>query len=1051
MFFDVNFLSSYGPGFSFEVTDINNHEQVVGNLTAYQHLPNPFPYFDSFSSAILLPAYTIYAGHSDHPLTPDPRNVSAYAHAINDHGHVLLSIYGEIGGVVYIAGGFIYEIETATLTPISPYFQPTDLNSGGYFDAVYFVGSSNGHPALGTYPVPANGEPPEPGFLDFSAWAGDNGVLASINDSGQIVGYGTRSGIPDDYDGFLFNLHGSEFHYLRDVFGGMEALKAKVGLEIGGITPNGISDSGSIVGSFAVGIYDVPFVYRNGVVTIVEVGLEGELKLVSINDDDTIIGFTETATPVNISIQLPHLFSSETDRVDFDGGDNELLPAQRRAIDTGAFLYDAGDGMDFVRLPDFDTIGSSIPFDHTRIFHGGDGDDQLIAGSLGNRMSGDAGNDTLISWASPDELIGGDGEDSVSYLSDNTGVTVSLLTNRGMGGHAEGDILDGIENLSGGAGHDFFIGNSDDNKLYGADGNDTLIGGTGNDTIDGGEGSDNAVFNVASESATVVRNADGSITVTSADGEDILFGIEQLQFIDLVTDTTNRAPSSVALTTPLSAITEGTSADERILIGLIKVTDDFFGANTLGLTGADAGYFEIDGNELYLKAGTILDFERKPSYSVAVTADDPTIGSAPDAVSAVHTLQIANIVEGSEISVTGSGRPIERGDINPDAADGTAFGNVAVGGAATHVFTVMNIGDQPLKITSPKAPSGFKFGADTLASSIAPGGSDTFSLVMDTAKAGPRGGVVQFTTNDADETLFNFAVSGQVIVLPSEIEVSGDGLDIASNDTAPDAADGTDFGIVAVGTSVVQTFLVENTGPGTLTTSKLVIPKGFKLGADKLATSIASGASDTFTVIMDTAKAGARGGTVSFATNDSDETAFKFNLAGNVIVLPPELEISGGGLDIVQGDTTPSTGDGTDFGTALIKSSVIHTFTVHNTGPGVLNITKVVAPKGFKLGADKLGKTIAPGGEDTFTVIMDTAKAGLRTGTLSITTNDGDESPFNFALSGEVVVGTAAPTARTSFDASAFDLPAAATFSGDEGNASGRDPFFIWSHNLDLL
>ena len=39
------------------------------------------------------------------------------------------------------------------------------------------------------------------------------------------------------------------------------------------------------------------------------------------------------------------------------------------------------------------------------------------------------------------------------------------------------------------------------------------------------------------------------------------------------------------------------------------MTDDALGTNTLALTGADAAAFEIVGSELFLKAGTVLDFE----------------------------------------------------------------------------------------------------------------------------------------------------------------------------------------------------------------------------------------------------------------------------------------------------------------------------------------------------------------------------------------------------------------------------------------------------------
>src|SRR6185295_17320255 len=65
----------------------------------------------------------------------------------------------------------------------------------------------------------------------------------------------------------------------------------------------------------------------------------------------------------------------------------------------------------------------------------------------------------------------------------------------------------------------------------------------------------------------------------------------------------------------------------------------------LGLTGADAASFEIVGTALYLKAGTVLDFETKSSYAVAVTVDDTAVGSTPDAISTTYALNVSNVNE----------------------------------------------------------------------------------------------------------------------------------------------------------------------------------------------------------------------------------------------------------------------------------------------------------------------------------------------------------------------------------------------------------------------
>src|SRR5690349_2089563 len=91
----------------------------------------------------------------------------------------------------------------------------------------------------------------------------------------------------------------------------------------------------------------------------------------------------------------------------------------------------------------------------------------------------------------------------------------------------------------------------------------------------------------------------------------------------------NGAPSQVALTNTTAAINENTSTVSHIKVADIVVVEDALGTNILGLTGADAAFFEIEGTSLYLKAGTVLNYEAKTSYSVAVTVDDTSVGATP--------------------------------------------------------------------------------------------------------------------------------------------------------------------------------------------------------------------------------------------------------------------------------------------------------------------------------------------------------------------------------------------------------------------------------------
>ena len=92
----------------------------------------------------------------------------------------------------------------------------------------------------------------------------------------------------------------------------------------------------------------------------------------------------------------------------------------------------------------------------------------------------------------------------------------------------------------------------------------------------------------------------------------------------------NEAPPEVSFTGTTS-LAENTSTATHIKVANIVVTDDALGQRDAEPERADAASFEIDGSELFLKAGVALNFETKNSYAVTVNANDPTVGSNPDA------------------------------------------------------------------------------------------------------------------------------------------------------------------------------------------------------------------------------------------------------------------------------------------------------------------------------------------------------------------------------------------------------------------------------------
>src|SRR5262245_45202230 len=130
---------------------------------------------------------------------------------------------------------------------------------------------------------------------------------------------------------------------------------------------------------------------------------------------------------------------------------------------------------------------------------GGGGHDVLSGGGGNDHLYGGDGNDILEGGAGADLLDGRLGTDVALYTASPTGVFVTLIDNRGVGGHAEGDTFNGIENLVGSAGNDvlwgdgggnFLSGNHGNDTLKGFGGNDELLGYIGNDTLYGGDGDD---------------------------------------------------------------------------------------------------------------------------------------------------------------------------------------------------------------------------------------------------------------------------------------------------------------------------------------------------------------------------------------------------------------------------------------------------------------------------------------------------------------------------------------------------------------------------------
>lgn len=119
----------------------------------------------------------------------------------------------------------------------------------------------------------------------------------------------------------------------------------------------------------------------------------------------------------------------------------------------------------------------------------------------------------------------------------------------------------------------------------------------------------------------------------------------------------------------------------------------------------------------------------------------------------------------------------------------------------------------------------------------------------------------------------------------------------------------------------------------------------------------------------------------------------------------PEIDVRGNNISIVGNNTnTPDISNNTHFGTAQIVSETkTRTFVIHNTGPGDLNIGTITLSNttDFKIVSSPANTVIPPAGSANLVISFKTSTIGAKDATLSILSNDQDESNYQINLRGE--------------------------------------------------
>jgi Ca2+-binding RTX toxin-like protein len=318
-------------------------------------------------------------------------------------------------------------------------------------------------------------------------------------------------------------------------------------------------------------VNDAPVITVNDVLLVDDLtaqSLAGSLSATDVDNDTADLLYSITQSPVSgvlllDGVEITDFSQPVFTQADIDGGrvtfrfDTSQPGDAVQVIEDDSFVFQVTDGSLNTAETTFHIHNSTV-----QIWGTNNADDLTGAADFSREgvtfhVYGFDGNDTMRGGSGADTLDGGghayaqhspwlytqEGGDTVDYGASTAAVDIDLTRAAQTGGHAEGDVLIGIENVVGSGFSDSITGDAAANFLSGLDGNDTLLGGEGNDTlrggagadlIDGGVGQDFADYRTSAIWVNVDLNIQDGTTAQSGGGTDndalgdTLVGIENL-------------------------------------------------------------------------------------------------------------------------------------------------------------------------------------------------------------------------------------------------------------------------------------------------------------------------------------------------------------------------------------------------------------------------------------------------------------------------------------------------------------------------------------------
>ncbi|MBN1781025.1 choice-of-anchor D domain-containing protein [bacterium] len=481
----------------------------------------------------------------------------------------------------------------------------------------------------------------------------------------------------------------------------------------------------------------------------------------------------------------------------------------------------------------------------------------------------------------------------------------------------------------------------------------------------------------------------------------------------------------------------------------------------VGLTVENLGTTNLTLSTATLSGTNAAEFsvEAQPSSPVSAASNTTmTVRFSPATTGAkTATLSIPNNDSNENpytVTLTGTGVvPVPEIGLKQDGtaiADGGTyyFGRHTLGHNADADFTIENTGNGNLTLSgSPVITIGgtdasqFSVQAQPV-SPVSPSGSTTFTIRFSPSSTGSKSASIAIGSDDSDENPYNLTLTGDGT---TALLVRFDDVTTSPHGTVPTpyenfnwhgsavASDAELQGFGWTGNSPSGDYQVRVGEEDDVTINPVI--NNFNLNEIQIAQyHYSSATSLTFTGTTST------GGTV-VETAALSSTAYKrvtFSQLNDLVelvitsngawlfddfgyVMPPEIDIQGNGVSIVNGDDSPDPADHTDFGIMNIGAgSIARTFTIRNTGSANLTLSgspsvSLSGSSDFSVTQQPASATIGAGGSVQCEITFTPSSIGPLSALVSVQNTDSDENPYTFEI--QATGDLPLPVELTSFSA----------------------------------